>query len=119
MCVADNAHLPECKKRASADLRLTNVKFTVGKIGKILSKLKPSYATGPDGYPPIFFLNLANVLADPISKLFSILFRNGILPNVWKKAYVMSVFKKGMTSLVENYLLSHLPVLSVKFLKQL
>src|ERR1043165_6778101 len=26
-----------------------------------------------------------------------------LLPNVWKKAYVMPVFKKRMASLVENY----------------
>ena len=68
-----------------------------------MSKLKCSLAAGLDGLPPLFFKKLAKSLAKPLSMLYDICFSNGHMPDIWKHALVTPVFKKGKSSLAENY----------------
>src|ERR1700730_13112509 len=68
-----------------------------------MRKLKNSLALGPDRLPPMFFKHLALCLADPLCALFQCLFECETIPSIWKHAYVTPVFKKGKSSLVQNY----------------
>ena len=60
-------------------------------------------SAGPDGFPSIFFLNLASVLAKPVAMLSDFCFDYGALPKIWKSAVVTLIYKNGVSSSVENY----------------
>lgn len=72
-------------------------------VAKLLKKLKPHKATGPDGISA----RLLKVTADQISPAISLLFEasllQGEIPSYWKKAYVVPIHKKGCKSSPANY----------------
>ena len=51
----------------------------------------------------MMFKHLASSLAEPLCVLFQHIFRCETIPSIWKHAYVTPVFKKGKSSLVQNY----------------
>ena len=60
-------------------------------------------SSGPDDIPSIFWAKLAAVLALPISIIFSASYQFAILPDEYKSARIMPLFKKGDPSVVGNY----------------
>jgi hypothetical protein len=102
-CTVDNNVLPLFKRRVAENIGLSSISFSHHDIFKILTKLKPSLAGGPDGLPPIFFKTLAQCLAHPLSVFYEYIFSLGALPSVWNTALVTPVFKKGCSSVVANY----------------
>ena len=50
-----------------------------------------------------FLKKLAHCLAKPLCVLFVAVFKLECLPTIWKHAYITPVFKKGKSSIVENY----------------
>jgi hypothetical protein len=68
-----------------------------------LKNLKPSNSVGPDGLCAYFLQKLHLVLAQPLKTIFEISYQTGSIPDVWSKAIVVPVFKKGDSALVENY----------------
>ncbi|CAK1580774.1 unnamed protein product [Parnassius mnemosyne] len=72
-------------------------------ILKLLQGLDISKSGGPDHIPPIFIINCAKSLVKPISILFKRSLTEGIVPQVWKSAFITPVFKKGDKSNVGNY----------------
>ena len=68
-----------------------------------LSKLKISKATGPDGIPARVMKECASVLYRPLTSLFSFSLEKGVVPNEWKCANVVTIFKSGKKSDPDNY----------------
>ena len=62
---------------------------------KALKNSKRTLSSGPDDIPSIFWAKLAAVLALPISIIFSASYHFAILPDEWKSARIMPLFKKG------------------------
>ena len=60
-------------------------------------------ACGPDGISGKNLKNCAGSLAYPLSLLYKLSYNSGIIPQEWKLANVVPVFKKGSKNLVENY----------------
>jgi hypothetical protein len=60
-------------------------------------------SSGPDGIPPLFFKKLATSLTAPLCLLYNCIFNSEKLPVIWKDAFVTPVFKKGKSSVVDNY----------------
>ncbi|MCP4459602.1 MAG: reverse transcriptase family protein, partial [Cytophagales bacterium] len=69
----------------------------------ILKSINPSKAAGPDSIHGKVLKNCARSLAYPLSILFNLSFSIGCIPQDWKLALVVPVFKKGDKSSVENY----------------
>ena len=69
----------------------------------MLNNINPNKAPGPDGIHGKVLKNCATSLAQPLSILFNLSYRTGQIPNEWKSANVVPVFKKGDKSSVENY----------------
>lgn len=70
---------------------------------KLLKSLDLTKSGGPDQIPPLFIVNCATSLAEPVTILFKRSLSEGIIPKIWKSAYVTPVFKKGNKSQIENY----------------
>ena len=72
-------------------------------ILKLLSKLKPDKAAGPDGIKPIGLKELREEITPVIQLLFQKSLSTDNIPTDWKKANVSPVFKKGTKSDPSNY----------------
>ena len=72
-------------------------------IQKLLSKIKPFKATGPDNIPPFILKELSHEIAPIFSILFQASLFQSKLPADWKIAHVAPIFKKGDPLLASNY----------------
>jgi len=73
------------------------------KVIAAIKKLKPNLSSGPDSLPPLFFKKVKHSLAKPLSSLYSQLLSVGFVPDSWKNAIIIPVFKKGLVEKVNNY----------------
>jgi len=62
---------------------------------------------------------LADVIADPLSITFERSWRTGEVPEDWRKANVIPIFKKGKKKDPENYRPVSLPSIPGKVMEQL
>ena len=93
--------LPNFANRCTATLQ--RVRFRPSTITRLLRQLDSSKATGPDGIPAKVLKMCAAELASPLSRLFSVCFRQGVHPSLWKKANVVPIHKKQSRSTIRNY----------------
>lgn len=68
-----------------------------------LKKLKFSTSVGPDGIPNCILINCAENLSYPLTILFNMSIKYGYFPNVWKKSFIIPLFKSGCKSSINNY----------------
>ena len=80
-----------------------NIDFCHRKIRKLLLKINPNKACGPDGIHGKILKNCAVSLAYPLSLMFKLSYNSGSLPKDWKLANVVPVHKKGSKDKIENY----------------
>ena len=71
-----------------------DIDFSIAKVRNLLKKVKPSKAAGPDHIHGMVLKNCAYGLAYPISKLFQVSYNSGIIPQEWKMANVVPIYKK-------------------------
>ena len=70
-------------------------------------------ATGPDGIPSRLLKETASVIAPSTCKLFNKSLSTGTVPQGWKEANIVPVFKKGESEYTEKYRpISLLPLMS-------
>lgn len=72
-------------------------------VMKLLEKLKPSKAPGPDGIPNRLLKELAQELAGPLTLLFNQSIKEGEVPKDWKKANIAPIYKKDDKHKASNY----------------
>ena len=69
-----------------------------------LSKINVNKSWWPDEVHPLTLLELSDIIAEPIAKLFNLIFEQEILlEGSWKLAFVSPIFKKGPRIVAENY----------------
>jgi len=79
-----------------------HITITEGGVQKILAGLNPHKATGPDQLPA----RLLKEAATELTPVFTLLFQASVdqgIPDDWKTANVVPMFKKGDRSKAENY----------------
>ena len=82
-------------------------------ILKQLRDLKVKKATGIDGIPKRFLKDSATVIAPTFTFLVNLSLSTGSVPDKWKKARVLPLYKSGGRENLDNYRpISILPVLS-------
>ena len=81
----------------------SNFEISISTIRSFLKKLDANKAPGPDGIHGKILKNCATSIAYPLYLIFNKSFQTGYIPNDWKLANVVPVFKKGEKTLVENY----------------
>lgn len=72
-------------------------------IAKLLTNLDVCKSPGPDLLPARFLVGCAKTISLPISLLFKRSLRDGTVPEIWKKAFITPVHKKGQRTEVSNY----------------
>lgn len=82
---------------------LSTISVSPDIVLKLLKGLDPSKSGGPDLIPPIFIINCAKSLVAPLCILFERSLSEGIVPRMWKSAFITPIFKKGDKSKIENY----------------
>ena len=95
-----DAIIPDIRK---VNTSLTKYNFTTEVVRKKLKDLKVSKSPGPDLLYPAILKEAAEVLAEPLCKLFQKSAEEHKIPNSWKVAQVCPIFKKGAKNQVQNY----------------
>ena len=82
---------------------LYEISITKDDMYKALRSLKTNKSPGPDEIHPKILNELANQLAYPLKTLFDLTLKEGKIPQKWKEAEVIPIFKKGCKSKPGNY----------------
>lgn len=69
----------------------------------MLLNLKTKASTGPDGIPNIFLRRYAEIISQFLVIIFRASLLSGVVPEDWKLARIVPVFKKGDETLFTNY----------------
>lgn len=91
--VDDNNVIPEFDQ--NCEDTLDTFSCNTRDVVKVIMKLKNSSSPGPDGITSGFLRNVLAHIASPLCKVFNKSLSEGILPEDWKIAYIIPLFKKG------------------------
>ena len=80
-----------------------DIDFDHRTVRKLLSNINSNKAQGPDGIHGKILKNCAVGLAFPLTCIFRASYNSGHIPEEWKLANVVPIFKKGDKASVENY----------------
>ena len=83
--------------------RLIDIEITEELVKKKLDAIKLDKSAGVDNIHPRMLFELRNIIAKPLAKLFAECLQSGIVPQDWRSANVVPLFKKGKRSDPQNY----------------
>ena len=92
---------PSMENRTQA--KVQNLQITTDMVRKKLKALDFNKSCGPDDIHPQLLSELADIISEPITLLLNSSIKSGRIPNGWKSANVVPVFKKGSKSNPGNY----------------
>ena len=78
------------------------IEVTSPGIRKLLEKIDPHKAIGPDNIPNHFLKTCSAPMADVLTTLYQASLNQGVVPSDWKSANIVPLFKKGDKSNPEN-----------------
>ena len=96
-----NAQLPEY--HADKEVSLEDITVSNQDVLDQIEALDTTKAYGPDGLSPIFLKEGKLAIAPVLTKLFNLSIKKGMVPQIWKQANVLPIFKKGKRELLNNY----------------
>ena len=96
-----------------------DIDFDHRAVRKLLSNINSNKAQGPDGIHGKILKNCAVGLAFPLTCIFRASYNSGHIPEEWKLANVVPIFKKGDKASVENYRPISLTCLVMKVFERL
>ena len=109
-------NLPVQYPNKSYDPVLTDLSLSEVEVEILLTSLDTNKATGSDEIPARLLKETASVIVPSICKLFNKSLEQGTVPQDWKLANVVPVYKKGDKEHTENYRpISLLPIISKVF----
>ena len=83
---------------------LNNFKIDEEDVKKLLKNLEPFKAPGPDSLHPYLIKQLADQLAEPVTIIYKLSLKEGVIPSDWKTATVCPIYKrKGNRNDPSNY----------------
>ena len=87
------AVLPDCP---SYDLPpLVNIECSTDLVRAVLESIPVNKACGPDGVSARIIRECSDALSVPLAKICRLSIGQGVFPELWKRANVVPVFKKG------------------------
>ena len=82
---------------------LSSIQLSEIEVVGVLRNLNPRKASGPDNIPNRLLIELADVIAPSLCKMFNISLDLGVVPLKWKIANITPVFKREDLTLAMNY----------------
>jgi len=79
------------------------LQFDVESVHRVLSKLRPDKAMGPDGLASMLLIETQELITYPLYLLFKKSLKDTVIPDDWKQAIVTLIVKKGNRSKADNY----------------
>ena len=79
------------------------IEFTPNNVKEAIASLKKDSSPGADGVPAVFLQSCVDVLCGPLSLAMKKSVQENNIPDMWKVAHVVPIFKKGNKSQVVNY----------------
>ena len=98
---------------------MKKIKVTRNGVYKLLTNINENKATGPDNIPGKFLKMLAPEMSNIYTKLFQTSLDQGKVPDDWKTAKIMPIFKKGQKSNPSNYRPVSLTSITCKLLEHI
>ena len=83
--------------------RLSSLHILVTEVQDMLLSLDTNKSIGPDGISPYFLKWGVQELAPSLVRLFNYSLVTCQIPNIWKTAHVIPIFKKGDKQELSNY----------------
>jgi hypothetical protein len=97
---ADDSYVDENVKNIP---QLCDIKITEIDVFNVLKSLDCFKATGPDNISPKVLKECRGVLSRPLCKLFNLSLCTGTLPEIWRCANVVPIYKSGDRQSIKNY----------------
>ena len=88
---------------ASPHPTIQNIEIRPEGVRKLLSRINPHKASGPDNLPARFLKECSSELAPALSLLYQSTLHQGSIPSDWKSAFVTPIYKKGNRHEACNY----------------
>ena len=82
---------------------LEDIDFDEDDIAKAIDKLNKNSAAGPDGIPSIFLINTKNYIKTPLKIILRKSIDEGVIPDLFKLAYITPIHKGGSKLNPANY----------------
>ena len=82
---------------------MKDIKISEKGVEKALNRLNPSKVTGPDKVPVRILKETANIITPILTKIYQQSINTGQIPEDWKNANIVPIFKKGDHSKPSNY----------------
>ena len=93
-----------CKQAINKNIpTMDAIIITENGVLKLLKKLNPNKAAGPDNIKSVVLKNLAENITPMITLLFNASLRQRKIPDDWKKANISPIYKKGEKYKAVNY----------------
>ena len=73
--------------------------ITIAELKKAIKKLKKKKSPGPDGIPNEMIMNLVIITLSKVLEIFNLIWKNGDIPQIWKKATMMHILMKEKNKL--------------------
>jgi ribonucleases P/MRP protein subunit RPP40 len=97
-------NIPEPKKTLpDNEAGLTQVSFTKESVVEQLSRLKVGKSPGIDELHPKFLLEVREEIGEALAQIFNKSIQTGDVPQEWRDALIVPLFKKGSRSEPGNY----------------
>ena len=97
---ASNTKLPE---DSNFEIKLDSIVASEQEVLDLIKSLYTTKATGPDGIGPRLLYVAGYTIVPSLTKLINLCLSSAQVPQMWKHANVMPLFKKGDSSKLNNY----------------
>ena len=95
------------------------IKISQNGVTKLLRGIRPFKATGPDDIPAFMLKNTAEHLSPYLTRLYQLSMDQGSVPEDWRTANIVPVFKKGEKHTAANYRPVSLTSITCKLLEHI
>ena len=82
---------------------MSHITIHASGVENVLRNLNPQKATGPDVIPAYLLCELSAEVAPALTFVFQMSLNTGQIPNDWRMAYIVPVYKRGDKCSAENY----------------
>ena len=99
----DDPNLPRLEEFNFPFDKMPEIVITPEDVTAAITKLKNTVSRTPESIPSMFFKKTSKSLAVPLSILFNLSLRAERVPDTWREAIVVPIFKKGRKNDPSNY----------------